>query len=119
MAKTGRPRKKINWTRVAKLCARQWTQEEIASEFDICVDTLDNACQRDNGKSFSEFFATKKLKGLGSLRSRQYAIAESGNPTMLIWLGKNWLGQSDRQESNRSKDRLEELMKAKQQAQDK
>jgi hypothetical protein len=21
-----------------------------------------------------------------------------GNPTMLIWLGKNWLGQTDKQE---------------------
>ena len=30
-----------------------------------------------------------------SLRRKQIEVAMSGNPTMLIWLGKNVLGQSD------------------------
>ena len=30
-----------------------------------------------------------------SLRRKQYEVALSGNPSMLIWLGKNVLGQSD------------------------
>ena len=37
-------------------------------------------------------------QGLASLRRRQFTAAEAGNPTMLIWLGKQYLGQSDKQE---------------------
>ncbi len=33
--------------------------------------------------------------GKQSLRRLQYANAQAGNVTMQIWLGKNWLGQSD------------------------
>ena len=31
-----------------------------------------------------------------SLRRAQYQVAKDGNPTMLIWLGKQWLGQSEK-----------------------
>jgi len=33
-----------------------------------------------------------------SLRRRQYTTAMDGNTAMLIWLGKNWLGQTDQQQ---------------------
>ena len=33
-----------------------------------------------------------------SLREKQYDVAMSGNVSMLIWLGKQVLGQSDKQE---------------------
>jgi len=32
------------------------------------------------------------------LRQAQFALAESGNPAMLIWLGKQYLGQQDKTE---------------------
>ena len=34
----------------------------------------------------------------GSLRAKQFELAMLGNPTMLIWLGKQELGQTDRQQ---------------------
>jgi len=37
-------------------------------------------------------------KGLASLRRRQFKAAEDGNATMLVWLGKQYLGQTDKQE---------------------
>ena len=37
-------------------------------------------------------------KGRASLRRRQFKAANDGNPTMLIWLGKQYLGQADKQE---------------------
>ena len=37
-------------------------------------------------------------EGLASLRRRQFKAANEGNATMLIWLGKQYLGQSDKQE---------------------
>jgi hypothetical protein len=36
--------------------------------------------------------------GRASLRRRQFKAADDGNPTMLIWLGKQYLGQADKQE---------------------
>lgn len=35
----------------------------------------------------------------GKLRRAQIDMALSGNPALLIWLGKQWLGQKDKQET--------------------
>jgi hypothetical protein len=43
-------------------------------------------------------FSTKRPKGFTSLRHKQWQLAAQGNPTMLVWFGKQWLGQSDRHE---------------------
>jgi hypothetical protein len=37
-------------------------------------------------------------EGRMSLRRLQWKKAQEGNTTMLIWLGKQYLGQSDKQE---------------------
>lgn len=36
--------------------------------------------------------------GKQSLRRKQFKAAENGNPTMLVWLGKQYLGQTDKQD---------------------
>jgi hypothetical protein len=38
--------------------------------------------------------------GTRSLRRLQYEAAKTGNVTMQIWLGKQWLGQKDRTETD-------------------
>jgi hypothetical protein len=93
-----RPEHPIDWEQVEKLCQIQCTQEEIASVIGCCLDTLQNRCAKEFNISFSEFFAQKKLGGKASLRRKQWALAEDGNATMLVWLGKNVLGQTDKQE---------------------
>lgn len=37
-------------------------------------------------------------EGRASLRRRQFKAADEGNATMLVWLGKQYLGQTDKQE---------------------
>ena len=37
-----------------------------------------------------------------SLRRKQYSTAMEGNATMLVWLGKNWLSQSDKLDTTSS-----------------
>lgn len=37
-------------------------------------------------------------EGLASLRRRQFKAANDGNPSMMIWLGKQYLGQTDKQD---------------------
>ena len=40
--------------------------------------------------------------GRASLRRMQYVAAKKGNATMQIWLGKQYLGQKDKQEIEHS-----------------
>ncbi len=92
----GRPLKVIDWKTVVNLCELQCTGEEIASVIEVDYDTLNTACKREHGKSFSDYFEEKRAGGKVSLRRAQFKTAtEDGNPAMLIWLGKQMLGQKD------------------------
>lgn len=80
---------------IEKLASMQCTDEEMAAVLDITVDTL---CNENNRKAFSEAKKRGKEHGKASLRRLQYKQAEKGNVSMLIWLGKQYLGQRDVQE---------------------
>lgn len=92
----GRPQIEIDWVTVDKLCGIQCTGEEIASVLGIDYDTLMRACKRKHGVNFAEYSEQKRLPGRVSLRRRQYEVAMSGNVGMLVWLGKQWLDQSEK-----------------------
>ena len=90
-----RPLKEIDAKQFEKLCGLQCTKLEICGWFDITDKTLENWGKRTNGKGFSETFEEKRAAGKISLRRAQYELALKGNATMLIWLGRNYLGQSE------------------------
>lgn len=96
MAKTGRPRKSIDKHQFETLCALQCTEVEICDFFDVTDKTLCAWCRREYKMTFSDVFKIKRNKGKISLRRYQYKEAEKGNVSMLIWLGKQWLGQSEK-----------------------
>ena len=96
--KTGRPLIAINWKQVDQMCAIHCTGEEQAAILEISYDTLEAACKREKKLSFPDYFKQKSASGKMSLRRRQYSEAMEGNTTMLVWLGKNWLDQTDKQE---------------------
>jgi hypothetical protein len=83
----GRGKKPVPSPEVFKLAAIGCKDIEIADWFGIDSNTL-----RYN-------FSVELLKGREtlkqSLRRKQIEVAMGGNPTMLIFLGKNLLGQSD------------------------
>lgn len=98
--KTKVGRNKIEMTeemykQVCSLCAIQCTAEEIASVLDISVDTLERRIYERDGLRFAEFFKIKRKAGFASLRRMQWKKAQSNDTTMLIWLGKQYLGQKD------------------------
>lgn len=95
MARTGRPRIEIDEENFKKLCGLQCTLVEIASFFDCSEDTIENWCKRTFKKTFSETFKKYSASGKMSLRRWQFKMAEH-NCTMAIWLGKQWLGQTDK-----------------------
>lgn len=92
-----RPRKEINRKQFESLCAIQCTEEEIASVCDVSVDTLERWCKREYRRSFAEVFNEKRAGGKASLRRNQWKLSET-NPTMAIWLGKQYLDQTDKRE---------------------
>jgi len=92
----------LDWEEFDKLCAMQATLEEIASWFDCSADTIERAVKRDQGMKFAEYFAQKSGKGKISLRRVQWQLALKGNVAMVIFLGKNYLGQSDKIEQKQT-----------------
>ena len=93
-----RPRIEINWEEFDKLCGMLCTQEEIAAWFKCSVDTIDKALRREKRMGFTEYFKNKAVSGRMSLRRAQFELAvKDKHPTMLIWLGKQHLDQTDKQ----------------------
>ena len=86
-----RPKKyNIDTEQVEKLAGLGCTNTEIASFFDVGEHVI--------RKSYAEFLEKGRDKGKIRLRQWQMKAAERGNVAMLIWLGKQMLGQSDKQE---------------------
>ena len=79
----GRKKIDIDYDMVQKLSMIQCTQKEIAYILGLSVRTL----QRD--EKFNEIYNIGKENGKMSL------IAEKGNASMAIFLGKQYLGQRD------------------------
>lgn len=96
--KRGRPKVPIDWEEFDKLCLIQCTLEEIANWFKCSVDTIENRCKAEKGLLFSEYFKKASAGGKISLRRKQFQAANAGSVPMLIWLGKQYLGQSDKNE---------------------
>lgn len=90
----GRRPKVIDQKQFENLCGLQCTYDEICSWFDVTDKTLNSWCKRTYGKNFSEVFREKRGRGKISLRRTQWELAKK-NASMAIFLGKQYLGQSD------------------------
>lgn len=97
---TGRPKAVIDWDKVGKLLEAGGSAVGIAAMLGIDVKTLYNRCETDNKITFSAYSQQKLAKGDELLRSKQFQVAMAGDKTMLIWLGKQRLNQSDKSDTN-------------------
>ena len=93
--KLGRPQADIDFELFEKLCSYHLTREEIAGVFSVTTETLNNNIKRQYGAVFSEVYKKHQAYGKMSLRRAQFRLAEK-NAAMAIFLGKNYLGQSDK-----------------------
>ena len=97
----GRPKKNLSkeqWASVDYMCMIHCTGEEIAGVLGMDYDTLNRNCKDQKGCYISEYIKQHQNGGKMSLRRAQWKSAENGNVTMQIWLGKQWLNQTDKQE---------------------
>lgn len=95
--KVGRPRKELSPEEVEKLTRIGCTDEEIAGWAGVSIDTVIR--RRKDDPDFAYHYEKGKSAVRMSLRRKQLAVANEGNATMLIWLGKQLLEQKDRSES--------------------
>jgi len=86
-----RPKKfDLDTEKVEQLASFGCTNTEIASFFGCSENTI--------RRSYGEFLTKGRDKGKIRLRQLQWKAAETGNTSMLIWLGKQLLAQTDKQE---------------------
>lgn len=87
-----------------RLCSMMATRDEICQFFGCDKKTLDGIIDRQMKDDidpdaahvgFEAAFAKYSAAGRISLRRKQYELAMDGDKTMLIWLGKQWLGQHE------------------------
>lgn len=107
----GRPRKVLteDAQKLIENMARIFcTEEEIATCLGTTPDTLLN---ENNKELFRDAIKRGQANGHQSLRRKQYESAMKGNTTMLIWLGKQYLGQTEKQvvDVNASDEKLNEM----------
>ncbi len=75
------------------------TQEEMASWFDVCLSTIEKYMTQKDPENVTEFLRVYKkaaAEATTSLRRVQMSKALEGDNTLLIWLGKQLLGQKDK-----------------------
>lgn len=85
------PKKPIDEDDVLSYASVFCTDEEIALEMGVSVSTITRRCE--------EILKKGKNRSKLSLRAKQFELAMKGNVTMLIWLGKQHLGQSNKFEA--------------------
>lgn len=102
--KGGRPRKNMEdpvftaWDQLDQLII--WsTQEYCAEKLGISVDTLTRRINEKFGIGFAEYKRQRQEPMRINLLKKQYDTAMNGNVAMLIWLGKQHLGQSEKLET--------------------
>jgi hypothetical protein len=83
---------------VIKLAQMNCTMKEIAAFCNCSVDTLE--------RRFADVIAKGKEQGRISLRRLQWQSAQKGNVVMQLFLGKNMLGQADKQEIEHSASKI-------------
>lgn len=86
----GRPRKILDEELIARFIGKGFTVEYVANYFGVHVDTL--------YANYSDALRKGKVFRNGCLQAKQYQAAMKGNTTLLIWLGKQWLKQTEKVE---------------------
>lgn len=83
-----RPKKELDEEQIRELARIQCTNKEIAAVMKCSTDTIE--------RNYAAIVNEEREAGKKSLRRAQWDKAvKDGNATMLIWLGKHYLGQKD------------------------
>jgi len=93
--KPGPDKIEVDPARLETLAKINCTHEEMASVLGMSIRTFQERLAED--PELRTIIEKNRDEGKASLRRAQWKSALGGDRTMMIWLGKNHLGQTDRQ----------------------
>jgi len=91
----GRPPAQLDLRQVEELARIGCTEADMAAVLGVSVNTIER--RKQSNPEFRGVIEKGQASLRNSVRRLQVKKALEGNVTMLIWLGKQLLGQSDRQ----------------------
>lgn len=105
MAKTGpkgpsKPMSEKEFEQLINMIRIQCTRDEICGVLGMSDTTLNRRLKERGETNFEALLIKHGGEGKASLRRVQWKAAQDGNPTMLVWLGKQMLGQRDKVEQD-------------------
>jgi len=103
----GRPSKKFDMHQVKLLGQFRATFKTMADWFECSEQTISRQMNKDSefSKVYKRALANTKMK----LYEAQVKYALAGNSSLLIWLGKNMLEQTDQQNQDNDKNQINEI----------
>lgn len=98
-----RPKKEINWKLVEQKMQAGCSAEEIYNDPDTMMDqdTFYRRFKEEYGVGFADCRGKFYSSGQGNIRYTQFAKAMKGDNTMLLLLGREMLGQKDKNDDNK------------------
>ena len=93
-----RPKIQVDWTKVDQLLEAGCDGTEVAAYFGMHEDTFYERVLEQHKVGFTAYKAQKRARGNSLLLGKQFQVAMSGDKTMLVWLGKQRLKQTDKAE---------------------
>lgn len=86
----------IDWKEVDKSLEAGCSGTEVAASLGCSPETLYERCVLEKGSLFSAYLQQKRQKGDSNLRNWQHELAAKKDKTMLVWLGKQRLNQTEK-----------------------
>ena len=103
----GRKKIPIDWGKIDEWLEAGAKGTEIAAALGIHFDTLSKRCISEKKSNFSDYSRSKRESGNIKIRLNQMELANNKDRGMLIWLGKNRLGQRDTPIEKPKKERVQ------------
>lgn len=98
--KIGRPSKEVNWDKLDAALQFGARMIDCRGLLDMDELTISKNIKLKYGLLFAEYRELKMSTMRAKLLQKQFDVAMQGNVTMLIWLGKQHLGQVDKIEAD-------------------
>lgn len=99
----------LNWEVLDAMLSLGAELIDCRDKLQMSDDTIQRRIKEKTGLTFSEY-RKEKMAGIRQrLRQKQIDVALKGNVTMLIWLGKQYLGQVEKIENDLSGDMKETI----------
>jgi hypothetical protein len=102
MAKMGRPpteTAKIDKVELEKLMRMGVSEREVMDWFDVSLKTLVRYIKKEFDLTFVQMRDKSFIRTKIAIKRAQIEKALKGDNTMLIWVGKQYLGQRDKHEN--------------------